>query len=229
MLLILFAVEVSANDVIHVIAVPNGSSVFKCGDRCRFRGEVPPAVRLRIFRGTIAELAELGDAPGNRRAGCIEFDTTIVRPRRSRFDPKVIDLNFFFKQNWLAAPNRNGNYVFVVERDDHPNGPAIQRGVTLRLPSLMTHHYFEAGSNVTVLAPTNRRPSRIRSSGRPSVGGEQAAMMIAADDESRTTQPLASVATDRDDCVDVQVETNGNTILQSAHVAGSARLVASRK
>jgi hypothetical protein len=229
-LLMLAAVQLSASEVIHVIAIPNGGSIFKCGDRCRFRGEVPAAVRLRIFRGTIADLAKLGDAPGNRHAGCIEFDTTIVRPRRSRFDASVLDLNFFFKQNWLAAPNENGNYVFVVERDDHPTGPAIQRGVTLRLPSLMTHSYFEAGSNVTVLAPMNHRPSRIRSSPGRNTGGEQAAMTMSDSGESLTTSPAAPVpAANRQDCVDVQIETNGNTILRSAEADGSVRLGVTRR
>ena len=153
-----------ANDVVKVVPLQRAAAVFKCGDRCQFRGAVPSTpLRLRIFRGTIAELADLGDDPRYASGGCVELYSTIVRPRRSRGAQPLLNLNFYFRPPaWLAADGSNGRFVFVLEHDDRPNGPEIEaKPPNLRLAVAIVGLYFRSGVDVTIVPPVHaRRESR---------------------------------------------------------------------
>lgn len=137
------------------------SAVFRCGDRCKFRGPLPnEPLRVRIIRGTVAELAAMANNRRYAAAGCIELYSTVIRPRRSRRTADLLDLKFYFSTRWLASPNANGEYVFIVERDTTPDGPDIERTSMLRLPTgAPGAAYFRAGIDVAVRAPTNTRKS----------------------------------------------------------------------
>ena len=150
-------------EVIRVVPLEvNDSAVFSCGDRCKFRGTVGPdeRLRVRIIRGTISELVAMTTDRRYASAGCIELNSIVVRPRRSRRATDLLDLAFYFTDRWLGAGGRNGQYVFVVERDDRDEGPAFDKTSTLRLPvGRQGARYFEAGLDVAVRAPVNVRGS----------------------------------------------------------------------
>jgi len=166
LLFVLVSAIAVSGDPIHVIPLRRASAIFKCGDRCQFRGSVPATpLRLRIFRGTINQLAGIADDPRYHSAGCVEFYSTIIRPRRSGGSRPLLNLNFYFKPPaWLASDGSNGRFVFVLERDDHPNGPDVEpRPVNLRLSITELSQYFRSGVDVTVVPPVHTRPSRTRS------------------------------------------------------------------
>jgi hypothetical protein len=166
LLFVLVSAIAVSGDPIHVIPLRRASAIFKCGDRCQFRGSVPATpLRLRIFRGTINQLAGIADDPRYHSAGCVEFYSTIIRPRRSGGSRPLLNLNFYFKPPaWLASDGSNGRFVFVLERDDHPNGPDVEPlPVNLKLSISQMSQYFRSGVDVTVVPPVHSRPTRTRS------------------------------------------------------------------
>jgi hypothetical protein len=204
--------------VIRVVPLePDNPPLFKCGDRCKFRGDVPDApIRLRIIRGNVEHLARLSNHPGYVAAGCVEFLSTVVRPRRSRRRSQLVDLQFYFKPTWLAANGRDGEFVFIIERDDRPDGPQIERSSMLRVPAgRLGEAYFRAGVNVTVLAPLNQRtfgttkkkksrPATAAMSREPA-GGSVLAMAVDVP-TSVPEPPSAAPMPVRADCADIVVE-----------------------
>jgi hypothetical protein len=179
-------------------------------------------LRLRIFRGTKEELMSTGT---DRRyvgvTGCVEYFSTIIRAPFPRRPQNVLDLRFYFKTTWLNG-NRDGQFVFVVERDDQPNGPQLEeRPPMLRLPAQLVAQYFRAGVNVTVRAPTFAAvpPKKVAPTGH-----ETAAMM--ADDggseSTRRDQPAAFAAVRtattaaENDCLTVQFDQQPVTIQHRA-------------
>jgi hypothetical protein len=154
---ILFTTAAGAELIRVVPLAASDDAVFNCGDRCKFRGALPKEpLRVRIIRGTKAELERVMNDPRYAAAGCIELYSTLVRPRRSQRAADLLDLKFYFSTDWLASGGANGQYVFVVERDDEPDGPAIDRTTRLRLPAGREGaKYFRAGVDVGVRAPVH--------------------------------------------------------------------------
>lgn len=207
----------AAAEVIRVVPLePDNPPLFKCGDRCKFRGDVPDApIRLRIIRGNVEHLSRLSNHPGYVAAGCVEFYSTVIRPRRPRRRSQLVDLQFYFKPTWLAANGRDGEFVFIIERDDRPGGPQIERSSMLRVPAgRLGEAYFRAGVNVTVLAPVNQRgfggpkksrPAMAAMSREPAGGSapvprDMPAMMAMAEPPTAAPMPV------RADCVDIVLE-----------------------
>lgn len=154
---VLFA-SAADGQVIRVVPLDvSDSAVFSCGDRCKFRGSLPnEPLRVRIIRGTVEELAAVANDRRYAAAGCIELYSTLVRPRRSNRTADLLDLKFYFSTAWLASGGANGEFVFIVERDDQPNGPPIERTSMLQLPTGPSgERYFRAGVDVAVRAPVN--------------------------------------------------------------------------
>jgi hypothetical protein len=177
-LALLFTLGLAADTTLRVVPVSGNSAQFRCGDRCKFRADVPTGpLRLRIFRGSISELASTGsDARYVGSTGCVEFYSTIVRPRNPRRPANVLDLRFYFRPKWLNG-KRDGHFVFIVEHDDQPDGPEVEeRPPTLRLPASLVPRYFQSGVNVTVVAPTFTPVIVFDTAARNGHRGETAAM-----------------------------------------------------
>lgn len=215
-LLALLATAASAEVISVVRLTPEGQPLFNCGDRCKFRGELPKEpLRLRIIRGTKAQLTAVGNDPRYSPAGCIELYSTIVRPRRSRRTGALLDLKFYFNPGWLAANGRNGQYVFIVERDTVRNGPEVERTSMLRLPAgPQAAAYFGAGIDVTVLAPVNTSGSvrlmRNMPGGPPPAAGDEPVTVELAMTGADGTAPLPDArphaAARSADCVDLRID-----------------------
>lgn len=211
------AVPVAAQVIRVVPLEPDNPPLFRCGDRCKFRGDVPDApIRLRIIRGNVEQLAGLANHPGYVAAGCVEFFSTVIRPRRPRRRSQLVDLQFYFKTTWLAANGRDGEFVFIIERDDRPGGPQIERSSMLRVPAgRQGDAYFRAGVNVTVLAPLNQRTFGVpkKKESRPAMaamsrepaGGSALAMAVDMP-TSVPEPPSAAPMPVRADCADIVVE-----------------------
>jgi hypothetical protein len=208
-------------DTTHrVVPVSGTPPSFRCGDRCKFHADVPVVpLRVRVFRGTIGALA----GTGRNVPGCIEFDSSIFRARNPRRLQKVIDLNFFFQRNWLTG-NGDARYVFIVEHDDHPNGPEWERRAPkLRLPASQVAQNFRSGIDVILQSPTFAAAAR-RS--QPS-GGETAHMAMAMPEETgeqpiardgapRTMAVMAPRTTASNDCVSLQFDEGEPVVIRRA-------------
>ncbi|HJQ40759.1 MAG TPA: hypothetical protein VKB93_26775 [Thermoanaerobaculia bacterium] len=225
---VLVALNAGADTALRVVPVSTGAPVpFRCGDRCKFRADLVPAtpLRLRIFRGTKAELINTGvDARYvNNVTGCVEYFSTIIRAPFPRRPQNVLDLRFYFRTSWLNG-NRDGQFVFVVERDDQPNGPQLEEHPpTLRLPARLVGQYFRAGVDVTVKAPTFATAAAPATRSRARNGHETAAMM--ADDGGssggETATAMVAVRTTPttaagNDCLTVQFDQQPVTIQHRA-------------
>ncbi|HEX8408105.1 MAG TPA: hypothetical protein VF883_04535 [Thermoanaerobaculia bacterium] len=200
-------------EVIRVVSLDaSDSAAFNCGDRCKFRGSLPSApLRVRIIRGTVSELAIVANDRRYTAAGCIELYSTVVRPRRSRRTADLLDLKFYFSTRWLGSNGANGNFVFIIERDDTPTGPIIERTSMLRLPAGPdAARYFRAGVDVEVRAPVHvRRSGFLAMLARPFAA--MAATTTATERPSSgviehtlpeaTPQPTSSA-----NCVDLQID-----------------------
>lgn len=206
-----------AAEVIRVVPLePDNPPLFKCGDRCKFRGDVPDApIRLRIIRGNVEHLSRLSNHPGYVAAGCVEFYSTVIRPRRPRRKSQLVDLQFYFKPTWLAANGRDGEFVFIIERDDRPNGPQIERSSMLRVPAgRQGEAYFRAGVNVTVLAPVNQRRVTKAKKSRPAMaamsreafGGSAPGVALDMPTMAMAEPPSAAPMPVRADCADIVLE-----------------------
>ena len=224
---VLFALSAGADTALRVVPVSGAPASFRCGDRCKFRADLVPAapLRLRIFRGTKAELMNTGVDPRYvGTTGCVEYFSTIIRAPFPRRPQNVLDLRFYFRTSWLNG-NRDGQFVFVVERDDQPNGPQLEeRPPMLRLPAQFVAQYFRAGVDVTVKAPTFAAAAPATRS-RARNGHETAAMMAdgGGAESSRAGQPAAAVAVVRtpttaaeNDCLTVQFDSQPVTIQHRA-------------
>ena len=149
------AALLSAETPIQVYKVQSSQpQSFACGDRCRFRAPVPAgAVRLRIFRGRVRELASAARNVRFVDRGCVQFRSTIIRPQRYK---DLIDLKFYFTRQWLQGDTVDGSYTFVIERDDAPPGAPKVEENKIRLATDVIDQYFDNGINVTVRAPLHR-------------------------------------------------------------------------
>jgi hypothetical protein len=222
--LVVTLLTVSAGaEVIRVVPLDlSDNAVFSCGDRCKFRGSLPTGpLRVRIIRGSVSELSAMANDRRYAAAGCIELYSTIVRPRRSRRTADLLDLKFYFNTRWLGSGGGNGEFVFIVEHDSDPNGPAIERTAMLRLPA-GPHGaaYFRAGVDVAVRAPLNRTSRegfRVRLFSSPAKASaamtttSTAAEYLATGDSVATAEetPLPAAmprATASANCVDLQIE-----------------------
>ena len=212
----------AADTTLRVVPVSGAPAPFRCGDRCKFRADQVPAMplRLRIFRGTKTQLMNTGVDPRyvNTVTGCVEYFSTIIRAPVPRRPQNVLDLRFYFRTSWLNG-NRDGQFVFVVERDDQPNGPQLEEHPpALRLPAQLVAQYFRAGVDITVKAPTFAPAPMTRSRARN--GHETAAMM--ADDggslgETAMVAPRAIPTTAAaNDCLSVQFDQQPVTIQHRA-------------
>jgi hypothetical protein len=223
---VLFALNAAADTPLRVVPVSSATPVpFRCGDRCKFRADLVPAtpLRLRIFRGTKSELMSTGMDPRYVGVtGCVEYFSTIIRAPFPRRPQNVLDLRFYFRTTWLNG-NRDGQFVFVVERDDQPNGPQLEeRPPMLRLPASLVAQYFRAGVDITVRAPTFVAAPATRS--RATSGHETAAMMAdggSARDSAGSDRALAAVRTipttaAENDCLTVQFDQQPVTIQHRA-------------
>jgi hypothetical protein len=157
--------NIQAADPIDVVKVRNEQpNTFDFGERCSFETTIPSEVpvRLRVIRGTRRSLISFGNSRHNVRAGCIPYRSLVIRPER---DGNELDLRFYLDEYWLSPDTRrNGQFVFIVERDDDPDGPFWEPEMFL-LPADATKvaAYFSAGVDVTVTKPrhvTIRRGSR---------------------------------------------------------------------
>ncbi|MEO8380350.1 MAG: hypothetical protein ABI779_11855 [Acidobacteriota bacterium] len=204
-------------EVIRVVPLDlSDNAVFSCGDRCKFRGSLPTGpLRVRIIRGSVSELSAIASDRRYAAAGCIELYSTIVRPRRSRRTADLLDLKFYFNTRWLASGGSNGQFVFIVEHDSDPNGPAIEKTAMLRLPAgPRGAAYFRAGVDVAVRTPMNV-PGRqgflvklFRSTAKASAS--MTTTRLAAESSPATEDtPLPAAmprATSPANCVDLQIE-----------------------
>ncbi len=221
---VLFACNAAAETPLRVVPVSGTPVPFRCGDRCKFRADLVPAtpLRLRIFRGTKSELMSTGVDPRYVGVtGCVEYFSTIIRAPFPRRPQNVLDLRFYFRTSWLNG-NRDGQFVFVVERDDQPNGPQLEeRPPMLRLPARFVAQYFRAGVDVTVKAPTFVAAPATRSRARN--GHETAAMMTDGGSENTGRDQPTAVAVVRtpttaaeNDCLTVQFDQQPVTIQHHA-------------
>jgi len=220
----------AADTTLRVVPVTSNVVPFRCGDRCRFRAAVPAGpLRLRIFRGTIAQLEKTSTDPRYVGAtGCVEYYSMIIRTRNPRRPQNVLDLRFYFRPRWLNG-TRDGHFVFIVEHDDNPNGPELEeRPPTLRLPTNLVKQYFRSGIDITIQAPVyaGARAAAPAYGGR---GGETAAMMAPADagdsaDLAATVRPAPPRPTPTtaaaNDCNQVQFE---NTAIPIRRADGKLR------
>ena len=225
--LVLFAVALSASgeDLVRVVRVDDSddSPSFRCGERCKFKAAVPDApVRLRVFRGTSAQLGRFGNDPRVATGGCVEYNSQIIRPRYPRRPANVIDLRFYFRNTWLRAKGtQDGQFVFVVELDDRPNGPVVENPPPLRLPASLTDDYFEAGVDVRVRAPIYARTMNAAPPPPPpSLAYTTSATTTTASDApvllpTRSTPGNPQGDTARNDCVDIQF-TGNPVVIQRA-------------
>jgi len=207
--------------VLRVVPVSGSPAPFRCGDRCKFRADVPQGpLRLRIFRGTISQLAGTGTDPRYVGAtGCVEYFSTIIRTRQPRRPQNVLDLRFYFRPTWLNH-DRDGQFVFVVEHDDNPGGPEVEeRAPMLRLPANQVTKYFRSGIDVTIRAPVYARRST-------PTGRETAGMAMAMPDEggssiAETVRPIARDGVPprtaaSNDCTNVQVDSGDPVVIRRA-------------
>jgi len=156
-MLALFAVcDLHAASLIKVLKVHNEQpNTFDFGERCAFETTLPQdaPLRLRVIRGTKQRLISYARTD-NARAGCIDYFSLLVRPIREGND---LDLDFYLDEGWLSPDGRaNGQFVFIVERDDDPGAP-VWEASRLRLPAdaAKVATYFKAGVEVTVTRPRN--------------------------------------------------------------------------
>jgi hypothetical protein len=223
LLVVVLLTSAAGAEVIRVVPLDvSDNAVFSCGDRCKFRGSLPnEPLRVRIIRGTVAELAAMTNDRRYAAAGCIELYSTLVRPRRSRRTADLLDLKFYFSTHWLALGGANGQFVFIVERDDNPEGADIERTSMLRLPAGPEGaRYFRAGVDVAVRAPVNVASSggfwtRLfgrSASASPAMATAAMTMGTTAGSEPETiaepAPPLTAAmphATAAANCVDVQI------------------------
>lgn len=215
-----FAFTAFADSALRVVPVSGTPAPFRCGDRCKFRADVPNGpLRLRIFRGTISELAKTGADPRYVGAtGCVEYFSTIIRTRSPRRPQNVLDLRFYFRPKWLNG-TRDGQFVFVVEHDDNPNGPEVEeRPAMLRLPSAQVAKYFRSGIDIRIQAPIYATAQgRTRAMPAPT-GGETAALTTdsgAAESIAstvRTPPRVVAPTAAANDCLSVQFD-EGNPVL----------------
>jgi len=211
----------AADSILRVVPVSGTPAPFRCGDRCKFRADVPAGpLRLRIFRGTITELARTGLDPRFVGAtGCVEYYSTIIRTRHPRRPQNVLDLRFYFRPKWLNG-NRDGHFVFVVEHDDNPDGLEVEeRPPTLRLPANAVAKYFRSGLDVTIKAPIYATAAA-----RPAArSGRETAAMMMADGGSELgesvrpapprTVPVTAAA---NDCLNPQFDDGNPVIIRRA-------------
>jgi len=207
-----------ADSTICVVPVSGSPTPFRCGDRCKFRADVPQGpLRLRIFRGKIEELASTGTDPRYVGVtGCVEYFSTIIRTRQSRRPQNVLDLRFYFRPTWLNR-DRDGHFVFVVEHDDNPDGPQVEeRAPMLRLPASLVAKYFRSGIDVTIRAPmyASARAAAERPTGaRAAMALPEDGMGIARDSAVRPAPPVTSAA---NDCMTLQFDGGEPVLIRRA-------------
>jgi hypothetical protein len=218
-----FALAAAADAPLHVVPVSGTPAPFRCGDRCKFRADVPAGpLRLRIFRGTVNELAGTGHDPRYVGAtGCVEYFSTIIRTRTPRRPQNMLDLRFYFRPKWLSG-NRDGHFVFVVEHDDNPNGPEVEeRPPMLRLPSGLVAKYFRSGVDIVIRAPLYATAAPAT---RAAMGRETAAMTL--DDDSsiettvRTIPRVVAPTAAANDCTNVQFDEGQPVVIRRAEDRG---------
>lgn len=149
----------AAEKVFRVIPVQQtSSSQFSCGQYCKLRAPLPKGpVRVRIFRGSREELADLAQHRGNIAAGCIEFRTVVVRPRRLYGSMLHTDLPMV-QPGWLARDGKDGHFSFVLEEDDDPDGRAVDGDSRIRLSTSIVRAYFlRNAGEFTVLAKVKKK------------------------------------------------------------------------
>ena len=157
---LLLVTAAASAEVIRVVRLEaSDNAVFSCGDRCKFRGSLPSGpLRVRIIRGTVSDLVAATTDMRYAAAGCIPLNSMLVRPRRSRRASDLLDLRFYFTERWLASGGANGEFVFVVEHDDHPDDPPVEKSSVLKLPiGRPGANYLRAGIDVSIRGPLNVR------------------------------------------------------------------------
>jgi hypothetical protein len=208
------------DSAIRVVPVSGTATPFRCGDRCKFRANVPAGpLRLRIFRGTINDLAKTGtDVRYVGVTGCVEYYSTIIRTRHPRRPQNVLDLRFYFRPKWLNG-KVDGHFVFVVEHDDDPDGPEVEeRPPLLRLPAGLAAKYFRSGLDVTIRAPIYATAAT-----RAHTGGETAAMMMPDEGPAGESvvrpaprPPSTPVTAAENDCLNVQFDGGDPVLIRRA-------------
>ena len=211
-----------ADSVIRVVrAAASPAQMFKCGERCRFRANAPLVpLRLRVFRGTKAELSRTGNDPRYVNAtGCVEYSSMIIRPQNPRRPQNVLDLRFFFKPKWLNG-EYDGQFVFVIEYDDQPNSTVTveENPPKLRLAANMTDDYFGSGIDVTIRAPLYASARMSRTTRARSRSGSEPAMMTEIDalpiERRMPGAPIPVRTVASNDCISVQIDPGAPILIQ---------------